>query len=311
MRNRFILVLTAIAFSIGGNALALNVRSAVSVSGLDTNPCTPASPCRSFTAAMGQTNPGGEIVALTTAGYGPFTINQPVTVSGAPGIHAAITATSGDAITINASGQLVIVRNLVLIGGGTAANGIDAVAAADVRIIGCVISGFTTNGILVAGGNCDASVDETYVLDNITARAIAFLGTGPLSGAVTRCKIDGNDTGVWADSQAKVVVANSTITGEGGSGTGVRANSTTGTGSLTAQIMVENSVIAHTGIGVSASAGGGNNTAVVTLSQNILAFNTASAIGPLNAGAAVNSFGNNQFVQNTADGAISGTLAFK
>src|SRR5438552_15899232 len=85
-------------------AFALNNRSAVSVNGNDANPCTPASPCRSFGAAIAQTNPGGEIIALDSAGYGPFSLSVPLTISGAPGVHAAITATSGIAIQVAALG---------------------------------------------------------------------------------------------------------------------------------------------------------------------------------------------------------------
>src|SRR5438552_17395511 len=98
-------------------AFALNNRSAVSVNGSDLNPCTVASPCRSFGAAIAQTNPGGEIVALDSGGFGPFNVPMSVTVSGAPGVHAAITVTVGDAIDINAAAtDAVTIRNLVIIG---------------------------------------------------------------------------------------------------------------------------------------------------------------------------------------------------
>src|SRR5437868_13874179 len=79
-------------------AIALNNRSAVSVTGLDSNTCSVASPCRSFGVALVATADGGEVVALDSAGYGPFSVGQNVTVSGAPGLHAAILGTPGDAI---------------------------------------------------------------------------------------------------------------------------------------------------------------------------------------------------------------------
>ncbi len=67
---------------------------------------------------MAQTNIGGEIIALDTAGYGSFTANKSVTVRRAPGIHAAISAAS-DAITVAATASdRVTLRNLVLIGTG-------------------------------------------------------------------------------------------------------------------------------------------------------------------------------------------------
>src|SRR2546425_5050331 len=112
-----------LAFLIAPAAFALNNRSAVSVNGSDLNPCTVASPCRSFTAAMAQTNPGGEIIALDSAGYGPFIVSQAVTVSGAPGVHAALTALTGTAIAVAAAGtDHVSLRNLVLIAGGISSN---------------------------------------------------------------------------------------------------------------------------------------------------------------------------------------------
>src|SRR5882672_11336232 len=84
------------------SVFALNNRSAVSVNGSDADPCTVPSPCRTFTAALAATASGGEIIAIDSGGYGQsFTVSQPVTVSGAPGVHAAITATTGTAITIN------------------------------------------------------------------------------------------------------------------------------------------------------------------------------------------------------------------
>src|SRR6476646_11703721 len=108
MKIRFVLLLV---MSFSGAAFALNNRSAVSITGNDANPCTTALPCRSFSVALANTVSGGEIIALDSAGYGPFTIGQSVTVSGAPGAHAAISATSGDAIAITSG--LVTLRNLV------------------------------------------------------------------------------------------------------------------------------------------------------------------------------------------------------
>ena len=38
--------------------------------------CSLVAPCRSFNAAISVTDPGGELVILDTAGYGPMTIGQ-------------------------------------------------------------------------------------------------------------------------------------------------------------------------------------------------------------------------------------------
>ena len=93
---RRISLFSLFAFLVAAVATAQNNRSAVAVSGNDLNPCTVASPCRSFAVALAHTVAGGEVIALESGGYGPFTVTQSVTVSGAPGVHAAITATSGN-----------------------------------------------------------------------------------------------------------------------------------------------------------------------------------------------------------------------
>src|ERR1700756_5269822 len=109
-------VVAIAVLSIASVALASNNRSAVSVTGLDTNPCTTTSPCRSFGAAIAVTAADGEIIALTSGGYGPFTVTQGVTVSGVPGVHAAIT-TTGDGVIVNTAGDVdITLRNLVMIG---------------------------------------------------------------------------------------------------------------------------------------------------------------------------------------------------
>jgi hypothetical protein len=74
-------------------------RTFVSTSGNDANLCTPTQPCRSFTAAIAQTTAGGEVIALDSGGYGPFTVNKALTIAGA---HVAITVFSGTGIAVNA-----------------------------------------------------------------------------------------------------------------------------------------------------------------------------------------------------------------
>ena len=79
---------------------AQNNRSFVSTTGSDANNCTAGNECRSFTRAMAVTNPGGEIIAITSGGYGAFSVPMSVTVMGAPGVAASLSATSGSGISI-------------------------------------------------------------------------------------------------------------------------------------------------------------------------------------------------------------------
>ena len=61
-------------------AFGLNKRSAVAVTGLDSNACTTDSPCRSFSVAIPATEPGGEVIAFDSAGYGTFTVDRSLTI---------------------------------------------------------------------------------------------------------------------------------------------------------------------------------------------------------------------------------------
>src|SRR6266550_8089178 len=81
-------------------AFALSNRVFVKSTGLDTGTCPITSPCRSFSYAMTQVSPGGEIIALDTAGYGTFTVSQGVSVFAAPGVTAFIAVASGTGILI-------------------------------------------------------------------------------------------------------------------------------------------------------------------------------------------------------------------
>lgn len=58
-----------------GPALAASQRTFVASNGSEANACSLVAPCRSFTRALTQTSPKGEIVVLDSAGYGPVTSN--------------------------------------------------------------------------------------------------------------------------------------------------------------------------------------------------------------------------------------------
>src|ERR1700744_1005524 len=71
--------------------------------GNDANPCTFGSPCKTFQGALSQVAPGGEITAIDSAGFGPVTITQAVTITSPNGVEAGIAANpGGNAITVNA-----------------------------------------------------------------------------------------------------------------------------------------------------------------------------------------------------------------
>src|SRR5438445_8303172 len=150
MRKIGLAVLGSILFS--SFVFGQNNRSAVSLTGNDAATCTVPDPCRTFDVAISKTNAGGEVIVLSSAGFGPFTINKSVSIISPPAYHAALAPTSGNAITINVDNALVVLRGLTLNGSLGGANGITFTGAATasntrVYVENCVISGFSGNGV--------------------------------------------------------------------------------------------------------------------------------------------------------------------
>lgn len=137
-----------LALSISAQAGA--TRTFVSTIGNDSNTsanCSPSSPCRTFAAALGVTNPGGEIVVLTSGGYGPATISQPVIIT-AIGVDASITQATfnQNAVTINTAGNVTLV-GLNLHGEGTGLNGVMVQQAGFLRLFNMLIENFAFDGV--------------------------------------------------------------------------------------------------------------------------------------------------------------------
>ena len=136
-------------------AAALSQRTFVASYGSDVGPppCSLASPCRSFNVAIGQTNPGGEVVILDTAGYGPMVINKALKVIGPSGVYGGISVIGGagptTGIVINAAnGDDITLRGLDISGVPGAAGpfpdiGIDIQNAGGVHIEKSTVSNFT------------------------------------------------------------------------------------------------------------------------------------------------------------------------
>ena len=69
-------------------------RVFVSGTGLDSNPCTFSSPCRTFQHAHDVSPANGEIAVLDTAGYGVVTINKAISIVNQDGVEAGITTST-------------------------------------------------------------------------------------------------------------------------------------------------------------------------------------------------------------------------
>src|SRR5215471_19282619 len=80
-------IIAAALLTVAGQAHALSNRTFVSGTGSDANPCSLVAPCRSFSGALAQTSPGGEIAVLDTAGFGAVTITHAVSIVNEEGVN--------------------------------------------------------------------------------------------------------------------------------------------------------------------------------------------------------------------------------
>ena len=224
-------------------------RSFVSRVGLDSNACTFDAPCRSFAVAFTQTFPNGEVVANDSAGYGVLTITQSVAIVAPLGVHAGISAFTGDAVTINAAASdVVVLRNLYINSQG-GSNGITFNTGGALHVEHCVVSGFTLNDInLVPTNTAKVAINDTIARQAVESGIYADSGSG-LTVSIDHCRMEFNGYGVALD-RATVGISNSTAHNNANFGFYAR-----GTGGV-ANMAIEASFVSNSTRGVRVDATG-------------------------------------------------------
>jgi len=275
---------------------AQNNRSAVSISGMDTATCTVPDPCRTFNVALSKTNAGGEVVALTSGGYGPFTVDRPATVLAAPGVYAALVSTTGDTVLINAgSGARVVIRNLALYGMGAGNAGVSATGSGEeIHIENCIIDGFANYGVI---SFFNITVADTTVrncgsgiwIDNAAAIVKGHVEHVLIEDTRGLATPNFSNVGVLAARNATVTVRNTVVVR---SGYGFYAE-------LTAALTLENALASRSAIGIFSNAG-----ALIRISNCVVTDNTTGLQVAI--GATMETFQNNKIRGNGTD--VSGTL---
>jgi hypothetical protein len=182
------------------------------------NNCSVTLPCRNFNAAIGVVNAGGEV---DSGGYGITTISKAVTLTGPTGVYVAISAlTAGSsAITVSAaSTDTVVLRGLTLTGLG-GENGINVTSAGNLHVEGCVVSGFTFNGIYI---HLAADGSHIFIKDTITRNNNGNAGiqistnTGIVRASIDNCRSERNGfTGFRAYNNSRVTINRSVASGNG------------------------------------------------------------------------------------------------
>jgi hypothetical protein len=179
------ILLCAATIPIDADAFAR--RTFVSSTGDDGNVCNVTGPCRSFATAIAQTNIGGEVVVLDSAGYGSVIITQSVSLIAPPGVYAGISVFAPDAgVFVNAgASDKVVLRGLSISGQG-GMHGIVVGSAAEVSIENCVVSHMTGTGIFVY----PALVSPSIQIRNTSVRSNGEMGLWMVAGTPTVLVVD-------------------------------------------------------------------------------------------------------------------------
>ena len=306
LRSSCLVLCTVIAALLcASEAHAQAVRTWTSGTGDDANPCSRTAPCHTFAGAISKTLAGGEIDALDPGAFGTLTITKAITVDGGAGL-AGILASGTSGVTINAgAGDVVILRNLSILGASGAINAVNILNAKAVHIEDTVISNFQTAGISVA----QSSNPVALYVKNVSIRNCAVglqVGTGDPTQPLPASLVASVWNSVFANSPAGIYING----GSGAGGTGsqlalynsvLSGHSTAGLHTVgSAQVSMERGAVVNSTIGINAEAGSVRLSEVM-LSQNITGLASTSGT--------ITSFGNNALAAgNQANGSVTNTI---
>jgi len=226
LRAALVLKASAIALVFSVSLSASSSRSFVSTTGSDTNTaanCSATANCRSFTAALSVTNPGGEIVVLSSGGYGPATIGQSVVIT-AIGVDAALSQTTSgqNGLNINTGGNVTLV-GLNLHGEGAGMNGLNVSQVAFLRLYNVTIENFTNDGVNFGSASSHLDIYDSRLNDN-GGNGLELPSTGQ-QAYVHNTSFDHNGgSGVLLSGGGSATVADSSADGNGSGFTVLEGN---------------------------------------------------------------------------------------
>lgn len=270
-------------------AYGQSTRTWVSGAGNDSNPCTRTAPCATFAGAYAKTSAGGEIDAVDPGSYGPLAINHAITIDGGVGYATSeIYAPTLIAVSVAAgSGDVVILRNLNIIGLGTGTSGVSITNAASVRLQHVRVTGFTGDGIsVVVPQTASVTVDDSTSNDNGGSGLFATNGSDITAVSITNSHFSGNTNGVYAADGSKITVNDSDAFGNQ---VGFLSRATNTLSSIT---LYRSNSSANTVAGLQAADGGA--PATVRISKVTTHFNPNALVSGGNGN--IYSFGDNSVV---------------
>jgi hypothetical protein len=285
--------------------------------GSDSNPCTLASPCLMFAAALTNTTAGGEIDVLTPGDYGPVTITKAISIyNDGAGTAGALTTSGTSGITVNAGANDAVNLRGLSFNGLTAsgASGVDFIAGAQLHIEKCTFQGFATSGVTFAPGGGSAAtaamvIEDASLINNGTGLSIRPTGGIAANVALRRLKLDKNISGGLSvdgtDGGGAINAVLSDSSASLNSGNGITA--TGGPNGVTLNMM--RVVAASNGaVGIQSSQSDGG-TATVTVGESTV-YGNAVGVQSLDGGALL-SYATTQLTGNASNGSFTGNASLQ
>jgi hypothetical protein len=256
----------AFACAVASTAIAAP-RTFVASWGNDANLCSRSAPCRSFQVAVASTDAAGEVVALDSGSYGPFSIdNKSLSIVVPDGVHAGISVTSGVGIAVTvAPTDRVLLRGLALNATSpSTASAIKLTSAGALAIDRCTLNGTANSGdgILVSGASSGQearlSISETTIRGFI--RSVSFRGTGMVASFPANLSLEVRDSS-FVDSDLDALDLSRI--------------------DQSADVAIQRSVVAHgyNGIWLEQNATNGNGQMNAVIDDTLIAFNASAAAG--------------------------------
>ncbi|QPF81848.1 right-handed parallel beta-helix repeat-containing protein [Bradyrhizobium genosp. L] len=274
------IVLTAAAFTVQLTSLARAQNSITYLAGQgqDTNGCFINTPCQSLSVALGHTSDGGAIQCVDAGYFGSATITISVVID----CVASGGGANAEAITINAPGKIVTLRNIAIDGFGR--GGIDIIAAASVYLENVLVSTSFMPGIKDHRAGPGVLVIRNSSIVNIQGVGILVApSSGTIGAELDNVSSAYNSYGLAVGSGGRVMIKNSVFTANTTSGIQVDGGAFVGVSS--SQISFNSTGIATGGtVAVQNSSVNSNTTAISgatqSLGNNLLFANIADGTAP-------------------------------
>ncbi len=282
MLRSFLVCLAVLHGLIAASGASAAQRTFVSTSGSDANTasnCSNTLPCRGFTAALTVTDSGGEIIVLTSGGYGPVTINKSVSLIAPEGVYAGISVFSGYGITIATAGVNVVLRGLTINRPSGTGSGIYMTAGDSLVVQNCVLTNLTGNGLYVTTAALVRVFDSLFQ-GNYRGAGFSGGATAHVSGSRF---IESGVEGLRANATSsgmvtRVAVGRSEASRNLGPGFYALAS-----GGGRSEIYLKDSASYLNNYGVNAESSGG--IALVSASNNLVSGNAVSGLSAYGSGA--------------------------